>query len=151
MYGNSVYSDLEQWVHKFFEVVSMNYYVATDFIVTLQGLTVQFTAKALGQQYTIVFEDRWTSADATLAGVSGFDQKVRPFFKIGMQTLIKSGDVWEIIGEDLQPVDNMGITTFDLHRLFADRVYSTFRFPEPTQPLILARPFACREYKVRYH
>lgn len=151
IYDNSEYSDLEQWVNKFFEVVSMNYYVASDFIVTLQGLTVQFTAKALGQEYTIEFDDQWTSADKTLAGVSGFDQKVRPFFKVGMQVLLKSGDVWETIGEDLQPVDNMGITTFDIHRLFADRVYSTFRFPEPTQPLILARPFACREYKVRYY
>lgn len=151
VYDNEVYSDLEEWVHKFFEVVSMNYYIANDFIVTVQGLTVKFTAKALGQQYAITCEDQWTSADATLAGISGFDQTIRPFFKIGMQVLIKSGESWENIGEDLHPVDNMGITTFDLHRLFADRVYSTFRFPEPTQPLMLARPFACREYKVRYY
>ena len=111
---------------------------------------LRLEAKELGDQFQIDCSWSWISADKPLTSISGQNQTIRPFFKIGLQVLLGSGESWITIGEDIQPVSDTGITTLDIHRLFSDHVFSTFQFPEATSPLIKICPTACKEYRVRY-
>ncbi len=151
VHDNSAYYELNEWVGELARSLSLNYYISNDFHVSATGTVLTLLAKAPGDQFSIDSEFSWTSADKPVAGISGQNQTYRPFFKAGLQVQVKDGDLWNTVGEDLQPVDDIGITTFDIHRLLADQVHSEFRFPEATSPLILIRPEACLEYRVRYY
>ena len=151
VFDNSEYDVLDDWLARFTKSISLNYYLSSDFTISCESQSVILQARELGNQYAIEWDCSWTSANKPLAGMSGRGQIARPFFKVGMQVLLLSGDTWMTIGEDLLPVNDLGVTTFDIHRLFDDRVYSLFRYPESTQPLMLIRPNACREYHVRYY
>ena len=150
VHDNSVYSELIEWVEKLGCSVAANYYISNDFHASSDGPILRLEAKELGDQFQIDCSWSWTSADKPLAGISGQNQTLRPFFKIGLQVLLGSGDSWILIGEDIQPVSVAGITTFDIHSLFSDHVISTFQYPEATSPLIKVWPSACKEYRVRY-
>jgi hypothetical protein len=150
IFDNSGNISTEDWIEKFFKSLSLNYYLSNDFTFTREGLSVVLQAKEMGDQYAIEWSCSWTSELKPWAGMSGSNQITRPFYKLGMQVMLASGDSWVKIGEDIHPVNDLGITTFDIHRLFDDHVYPLFQFPEPTSPLMLARPDACREYRVRY-
>ena len=151
IFDNSGNISTEDWIEKFFKSLSLNYYLSNDFTFTREGLSVVLQAKEMGDQYAIEWSCSWTSELKPWAGMSGSNQITRPFYKLGMQVMLASGDSWVKIGEDIHPVNYLGITTFDIHRLFDDHVYPLFQFPEPTSPLMLARPDACREYRVRYY
>ncbi len=151
VFDNSGNTSTEDWFEKLARSISLNYYIANDFTVTTENLTLLLTAKEFGDQYAIQWECGWTAWERLPVGqISGRNQTYRLFYKIGMQVLLASGDTWVKIGEDLHPVNEIGVTTFDIHKLFDDQVYPLFQFPEPTSPLMLARPKACREYRVRY-
>lgn len=150
VHDNSTYDILSEWVEKLATSLGANYYLSADFEITFSGNTVRLEARKLGDQYAISFDSSWTSADKPVSGISGSNQILRPFFKAGVQVVLKIGEHWIVAGEDRQPVDSLGRVTFDIHRLFADQVYSSFRFPEPVSPLMVARPEACREYRIRY-
>jgi hypothetical protein len=55
-----------------------------------------------------------------------------------------------ICGEDILPVDADGYATFDIHRLFADRVYSEFQWPESSADLMVLREHQCMPYVFLY-
>ena len=92
VYDNSYYDELYEWVNQLAKSMSRNYYLSGDFVVTVNGSTLQLTAKELGQEYAIECETSWTSADKPVAGISGSNQKLRPYFKIGLQVLLKTGE-----------------------------------------------------------
>ena len=151
IHDNSTIDLVSEWVDRLAASFRSNYYLSLDFKVTSSGNTVGLEAREVGPEYALSWEVSWTSADKPVAGISGSNLKLRPFFKAGLQVILKAGEDWILIGEDRQPVDGVGMVTFDLQRLFADHVYSAFRFPESTTPLILLRPDACREYRIRHY
>src|SRR3989339_2077890 len=137
VFDNSEFDVLENWLEQFIRSLSLNYYLSEDLTISSERHSVILQAKELGDQYAIDWDCSWTSADKPLGGMSGRNQISRPFYKLGLQVLLASNDTWVKIGEDIHPVNDVGITTFDIHRLFDDHVYPLFRFPEPTSPLML--------------
>jgi hypothetical protein len=151
VHDNSSKPATEDWFEAFFLSASLNYDLSSDFNITKEPLALVLEAKEMGDQYAIDWECQWSSWERLpLGGMSGRNQIARPFYKLGLQVMLKSGENWVKIGEDIHPVNELGITTFDIHKLFDDLVYPSFQFPEPTTPLMLVRPNACREYRVRY-
>jgi len=150
VHDNSTYDMLSEWVEKLAGSLRANYYLSADFEISFSGNTLRLEARELGDQYAVSFDSSWTSADKPVSGISGSNQILRPFFKAGVQVILKVSEHWVMVGEDRQPVDSVGRVIFDIHRLFADQVFSSFRFPEPVSPLMVARPEACREYRIRY-
>jgi len=150
VHDNSTFDMLSEWVEKLAASLRANYYLSADFDITFSGNTLRLEARELGDQYAVSFDSSWTSADKPVSGISGSNQILRPFFKVGVQVILNVGEHWVVVGEDRQPVDSVGRVTFDIHRLFADQVFSSFRFPEPVSPLMVARPEACRQYRIRY-
>jgi hypothetical protein len=151
VHDNSSKPATEDWFEAFFLSASLNYDLSSDFTITKEPLALVLEAREMGAQFSIDWECQWSSWERLpLGGMSGRNQIARPFYKLGMQVILKSGENWVKIGEDIHPVNELGITTFDIHKLFDDLVYPSFQFPEPTTPLMLVRPNACREYRVRY-
>ena len=150
VHDNSGNLSMQDWFSKLVLSFKANYFIFNDFKIWSDGLDLYLEALEYGEEYAIEFKCSWTSELKPLGNLSGSNQVSRPFYKLGMQVIVKIDDSWIKIGEDVQPVNEFGITTFDVHSLFDDYVYPLFQYPEPSSPLMLVRPSACREYKIRY-
>jgi hypothetical protein len=84
--------------------------------------------------------------------VTGLPVTMKTFYKIGLQLLIKIDSSWVGVGEDLLPVNPSGDAVFDIHNLFADRIYPEFTWPEKTSLTFMdLRPHSSAEYRILYY
>jgi len=143
-------ADLNGWVALIATEVQGNYYINRDFVVTSNENTLILTARTAGSVYSLALSHEFSDHYPTEVHTSGSDETRRSFFKIGLQVLLKLEGTWTQIGEDILPVDDSLQASFDIHRLFADRVHPEFKFPEASDQIIIERSFHCMEYKVRY-
>jgi hypothetical protein len=142
---------LNDWVAEVAVYLRSNYYISKDFDAVAAGHIITLTAREYGTEYEITLDSSWSpGTDPTGSTTAGSAKVARDFFKVGLQLLLKEGASWITVGEDLLPVDDSGICTFDIHRLFADQVYSSFQWMESSVNLLVNRPNQCREYRIRY-
>lgn len=143
--------NLNDWVRAVGQALSLNYFVDRDFIVSSNTSVLTLIAREKGSGFSISLEKTWTGAAPFITQSGGVDIVPRIFFKIGMQLLIKSGDVYSKISEDTLPVNEDGECLFDLQALFSDQLSSEFSYPESSYNLLISRPSHSRAYKVRYY
>lgn len=150
---NHVIANLNDWVAEIADWVAANYMIDEDFTVTHLDAVLTLTAIKSGSLYDLGFSAVWTNGAFPPTAIlsAAVDEVARPFYRLGCQLLLKVGAAWEKMGEDILPVDADGYATFDIHTLFADRVYSDFKFPEASDQLMIIRESMCREYKIRYY
>ena len=148
---HSIIANLADWCAEVAEYMQLNYYLSKDYDITVVGSTITLTAKQLGAEYAMSATYLWTNGSAPMGGTDGGSVRVsRPFYKLGCQLMLKVDGSWLNIGEDLLPVDEDGYALFDLHRLFADYLYSEFQWLESSVDLMVLRAHQCMEYCIRY-
>lgn len=139
------------WVALVAEALLVNYYVSRDWTIEVSGSEIRLFGMDhnIGQPFAdFTWADTGNAPSFTYT--YGFPESIRDFFKIGLQLFLKSGSEWIQLGEDNAPVDSSGDAGFDIHTLFADRIYSEFKFPEASNQILINRPNAIGEYKIRY-
>lgn len=148
---HSIIANLNDWTAAVAEIMAMNYFIDKDFALSVTGAVITLEAREYGIDKTITFDREWTNGFAPEAiAQTATDQALRPFYKLGLQLMINDDGTWINAGEDLLPVDDDGYATFDVHRLFADRVFSEFQWPESSVDLLVERANQCMEYRIRY-
>ncbi len=138
------------WTALITSLLSLNYYIDKDFIVTTSATDIFFTSRLGSSANIMAIEFSWTGTEPGAYYGGGTDEVARTFFKIGLQLLILNGSTFEKVGEDALPVDNNKMALFDIHNLFADQLESEFKFPDASDQLIILRSNMCREYRIRY-
>jgi hypothetical protein len=148
---NSVYSVLTDWIQAVATLLSLNYYLAKDFVITTSPTAVIFTAREFGSKYTLSWVKSWSTPEPVMTVMGGVDQTTQTFFKVGilMDLFIESD--YQNIAEELLPVDLSGQVTIDIHKFFADRLFSEFTFPESSDNLIVVKENSCRPYRIRVY
>jgi len=146
----SVLFNMADWIEVIARLLARNYEIERDFTVIFNSDSLTLTALDYGSNYLISLGDlHWTGYPPE-GTTTGSKRKYRPFYKLGVQLLLKIDSVWTKLGEDVLPVNSEGKAIFDLHRLFADQVYSEFKFPEYYDQRAIHRPHHCMEYRIRY-
>jgi len=146
----TVEPDLNAWVAMIATEIQANYYINRDYVVTASTNVLTLTAIRTGSAYSLAMTKDWHTYPPTETHTDGVGEVLKTFYKLGLQILLKVGESWEQIGEDILPVDADLEATFDIHRLFADRVYSEFKYPEASDQILTKRDYHCREYRIRY-
>lgn len=148
----SVIANLNDWVDAATVDLRANYLTDKYYSIGCEGSQLTLTAKNKGSIYDLEFEAEWTNGvnPPTAILTAGVDEVARTFYKLGLQLQLGFGEDWEFVGEDILPVDPDGNATFDLHRLFADRVYSEFQWPESSVDIMVLRAHQCMQYYIRY-
>lgn len=139
---------LNKWVEIIAGEIGSNYLVDRFYRVSFLGNTLTLAARNPGSEYTLAL----TSDDnlgVIAESIEGEDAIIRPFFKVGIQVVLGTGESTHILGEEYLPVDTTGSATFDLHEYFSDSATS-LTFPEASDNLAILHPESCREYYVRY-
>jgi hypothetical protein len=149
---NSVIANLNDWVEAVAGYVALNYAIDQDFTVTYLNSVLTLTANKPGSLYELGFDVTWTNGSFQPSAIlsAAVDEMARPFYKLGIQLMLKVGGSWIKCGEDTCPVDASGYATFDISTRFADRVYSVFQWLESSVDLMVLRANQCMEYRIRY-
>jgi hypothetical protein len=149
----TVVADLNDWVQLVAEYLLRNYYVNRDWSVTANGQSILM----VGKPSNIGLPDgsfTWNDdfSEPSILVQQGTAQSSRTFYKIGLQLQIKKGSAWDLIGEDILPVNSSGDAAFDIHTLFADHIYPEFLWPEITSLNFMdLRPHSSIEYRIQYY
>ena len=145
----TVVADLNDWVQLVAEYMLRNYYISRDWTILVSGPAILMYGKPTNIGSPAVTFDWHAETPPTSATVTGVIQTLRKFYKVGLQLLIKNGSTWDLIGEDILPVNASGDAVFDIHTLFADHVYPEFLWPEITSlQFIDPRPHSSAEYRI---
>ncbi len=148
----TVVANLNDWVQLVAEYMLRNYYINRDWTIIVSGSSILMLGK-LSNVGTPVVTFNWQEGSEPIGStVTGELVVSRVFYKIGLQLLIKQGSVWELIGEDLIPVDGSGDAVVDIHSVFADRIYPEFTWPEKTSLTFMdIRTHSSIEYRIQYY
>lgn len=146
----SVIANLVDWVALLATYLNLNYYLQKDFIITSGGSILIITSKLKLENKTLTYTNGGTTGTQIL-NQPGIDTELRPFFKIGLQTLIKEDSGYIPISEDLQSVDSTGTAIFNIQIPLNAQLTPEFNFPEASDEIIIYRPLVCREYIIKYY
>lgn len=146
----TIIPDLGDWTQALADALQANYLIDQDFVATTNAGVLTLTAREYGAEYRITWVLAWLNPRPTLVVTGGASRTLRPFFKVGLILDILEGATFENIAEDEMPVDAQGQAEFDIHSLFADRIISSFEYPESSATLAILRENHCRAYRIRY-
>ncbi|MBT3244819.1 MAG: hypothetical protein HN352_16860 [Bacteroidetes bacterium] len=146
---NTVFPVLADWIQAVATQLTLNYYLAKDFVITSGSTSVIFTAREFGSKYALSWTKSWSDPEPLMTITGGFDQVPQVFFKVGVLVDLFIGSDYQNIAEELLPVDLSGQVTIDIHKFFADRLFSEFTFPESSDNLIVLQENSCRPYRIR--
>jgi hypothetical protein len=148
----TVTTDLNDWVQLVSGYMLGNYFINRDWTLVVSGSSILMYGKTLNVGTPSVTFDWNAETPPTSSTVTGVFGSNRKFYKIGLQLLIKNGLAWDLIGEDIHPVNESGDAHFDIHTLFADHVYPEFQWPEITSLFFMdLRPHSSAEYRIQYY
>jgi hypothetical protein len=148
----TVESDLNDWVQLVSEYLLRNYFLNRDWTLVVTGPSIVMHGKDSVIGTPVVTFVMNSAQPPSLSIYPGIARQNRTFYKIGMQLLIKNGAAWDLIGEDIHPVNESGDATFDINTLFADHVYPEFLWLEITSLYFMdLRPHSSIEYRIQYY
>ena len=110
-----VSGDVDDWLDTVITYLNYNYYIYTDFIVSLvsgnpSGGTIRFTAKASGVDYALTVTENITNC--TASNTAGADAVVNSNFSINLDVYVYSGSAWVKSGSLVLPPDANNQTVF---------------------------------------
>ena len=146
---DEVEANLNDWVALLVTYLQANYYLNKDFDISSVAAVLTITSKEKLVDKTLVFTNGGTPCTET-SNQAGIDLEYWPFFKLGVQTLIKDDSNFNKIAEDKQPVDDNAEAYFDIHKPLKPELSEEFKFPEASDTITILRDLICREYKIKY-
>ncbi len=142
---------VNDWLNIVAGYLLRNYYINRDWTISVVGDQLRMYGRPTVDGIPEVFFGWFSETIPALMVADGRLASQREFYKIGLNLLIKMGEMWVRVGEDVLPVNSGGDAVFDIHTLFADYVFPEFLWPEISDDLMPLRPRSTAEYRVEYY